>query len=72
MNLLHLFTSPKVRGSLTLAVCLSFWQCSRDVVSIQSKPLSLAPYEISLDDAVSVAEKYATSALPKYRLEQNS
>jgi hypothetical protein len=47
---------------LSLIMCLTFWQCSREVASIESKPTILAPHEVSLDDAVLVAEKYALSA----------
>jgi hypothetical protein len=64
MNRLQLHIDQLTRVLLPLAICSTFWQCSRDVVSVQNKPIILAPYEISLDDAVSVAETYAFTTNP--------
>jgi len=51
----------RLLGVLTL--CFTSWQCSRDMVSVPTNQKILAPYEVSLDDAASVAEKYGLSVV---------
>jgi hypothetical protein len=50
------------RCILLIAFCFMLWQCSRDEVPLESSQRTTAPYEVTLDEAVAVAEKYALTA----------